>query len=150
VGYDFGVGREAPTFTLSAVDGSEITLNQYRGDWFPVLVFLPTQAPGAARALQQLSAAADTLWGLRGQLVGVCDAGRDAVKALADGVPGLAFPLLPDDGSVARQYGALRKDGVVRPMAFIIDRAGKIVWTGEGEAALEVPQLIAAFRQVVR
>ncbi len=150
MGYDFGVGREAPTFTLSAVDGSEITLNQYRGDWFPVLVFLPTQAPGAAQALQQLSAAADTLWGLRGQLVGVCDAGRDAVKALADGVPGLAFPLLPDDGSVARQYGALRKDGAVRPMAFIIDRAGKIVWTGEGEAALEVPQLIAAFRQVVR
>jgi peroxiredoxin len=150
VGYDFGVGREAPTFTLSAVDGSEITLNQYRGDWFPVLVFVPTQAPGAAQTLQQLSAAADTLWGLRGQLVGVCDAGRDAVKALADGVPGLAFPLLPDDGSLARQYGALRKDGTVRPMAFIIDRAGKIVWTGEGEAALEAPPLIAAFRKVVR
>jgi peroxiredoxin len=150
VGYDFGVGREAPTFTLSAVDGSEITLNQYRGDWFPVLVFVPTQAPGAAQTLQQLSAAADTLWGLRGQLVGVCDAGRDAVKALADGVPGLAFPLLPDDGSLARQYGALRKDGTVRPMAFIIDRAGKIVWTGEGEAALEAPRLIAAFRKVVR
>jgi peroxiredoxin len=150
VGYDFGVGREAPTFTLSAVDGSEITLNQYRGDWFPVLVFVPTQAPGAAQTLQQLSAAADTLWGLRGQLVGVCDAGRDAVKALAEGVPGLAFPLLPDDGSLARQYGALRKDGTVRPMAFIIDRAGKIVWTGEGEAALEAPPLIAAFRKVVR
>jgi peroxiredoxin len=150
VGYDFGVGREAPTFTLSAIDGGEITLNQYRGDWFPVLVFVPTQAPGAAQTLQQLSAAADTLWGLRGQLVGVCDAGRDAVKALAEGVPGLAFPLLPDDGSLARQYGALRKDGTVRPMAFIIDRAGKIVWTGEGEAALEAPRLIAAFGKVVR
>ena len=41
MGYDFGVGREAPTFTLSAVDGSEIRLNQYRGDWFPVLVVHP-------------------------------------------------------------------------------------------------------------
>ena len=51
MGYDFGVGREAPTFTLSAVDGSEITLNQYRGDWFPVLVFIPTPAPGAAQML---------------------------------------------------------------------------------------------------
>ena len=50
MGYDFGVGREAPTFTLSAVDGSEIRLNQYRGDWFPVLVFIPTQAPGAAES----------------------------------------------------------------------------------------------------
>ncbi len=150
MGYDFGVGREAPTFTLSAVDGSEIRLNQYRGDWFPVLVFIQTQAPGAAQTLQRLSSAADSLWGLRGQLVGICDAGRDDVKALADGVPGLAFPLLPDDGSVAGLYGALRKDGATRPMAFIIDRAGKIVWTGEGEAALGAPDLIAAFRTVVR
>jgi len=150
VGYDFGVGREAPTFTLSAVDGSEIRLNQYRGDWFPVLVFVPTRTPGAAEALKQLSEAADTLWGLRGQLVGVCDAGRDEVKSLADGLPGLAFPVLPDDGSVARAYGALRKDGSARPMAFIIDRAGKIVWTGEGEEALKASGLIAAFRSVVR
>jgi peroxiredoxin len=150
VGYDFGVGREAPTFTLSAVDGNEIRLNQYRGDWFPVLVFVRTQAPGAAQTLQQLSSAADTLWGLRGQLVGVCDAGRDDCKTLADAVPGLAFPLLPDDGSVAQLYGALRNDGTIRPMAFIIDRSGKIVWTGDGEAALEAPKLIAAFRQVAR
>lgn len=150
MGYDFGVGREAPTFTLNAADGSEINLTQYRGDWFPVLVFLPTQAPGTAQILKQLSAAADTLWGLRGQLVGICDAGRDDVRALAAGVDGLAFPLLPDDGSVAQLYGALKKDGTTRPMVFIVDRAGKIVWTGEGDSALKAPKLLAAFRQVVR
>jgi peroxiredoxin len=150
VGYDFGVGREAPTFTLTAVDGSEIRLNQYRGDWFPVLVFIPTRASGVAQTLLELSAAADALWGLRGQLVGICDAKRDEVKVLADGVPGLAFPLLPDDGSVAQVYGALRADGTSRPLAFIIDRAGKIVWTGEGTAALTAPELVAAFREVVR
>jgi len=65
-------------------------------------------------------------------------------------VPGLAFPLLTDDGSVAKQYGALRKDGTARPMAFIIDRAGKIVWTGDGATALTAPALLAAFRKVVR
>lgn len=150
MGYDFGVGREAPTFTLNAVDGSEIRLNQYRGDWFTALVFIATQAPRAAQTLQELSAAADTLWGMRGQLVGVCDAGRDDVKALADGVPALAFPLLPDGAAVARLYGALRPDGTARPMTFIIDRAGKIVWTGEGDAAMQASEIIAAFRQVVR
>jgi peroxiredoxin len=150
VGYDFGVGREAPTFTLSAVDGSQINLNQYRGDWFPVLVFLSTRAPGAGETLAQLSEAADALWGLRGQLVAICDAGRDECVALVQQVPGLAFPLLPDDGSIARLYSALRKDGTTRPMAFVIDRAGKIVWTGEGEEALKAPKLLAAFRQVVR
>ena len=150
MGYDFGVGREAPTFTLSAVDGSEIRLNQYRGDWFPVLVFIPARAAGAGAVLEQLSKAADSLWGLRGQIIGVCDAGRDDCKALADRVPSLAFPLLPDDGRVAQMYGALRKDGTARPMAFIIDRAAKIVWTGDGAAALTAPALLAAFRQIVR
>ena len=145
-----GVGREAPTFTITAADGSEIDSRQYRGDWFPVLVFVPTQDEATARTLAQLSAAADTIWGLRGQLLGICDAGRDECVAIAGQVPSLAFPLLLDDGSIARLYGALRKDGTVRPMTFIIDRAGKIVWTGEGDAALKAPTLLAAFREVVR
>jgi len=150
VGYNFGVGREAPTFTISAVDGSEINLKQYRGDWFAVLVFVPAQAAEASAALAQLSAAADTLWGLRGQLLGICDAGRDEAAKLAAEVEGLAFPLLPDDGRVARAYGALKSSGAVRPMTFIVDRAGKIVWTGEGAAALEPATLVAAFREVAR
>jgi peroxiredoxin len=150
VGYNFGVGREAPTFTLSAADGSEINLKQYRGDWFPVLLFIPTQTPGIEKQLAQLSAAADDVWGLRGQLLGLCDASRDAVKALADNVQGLSFPLLPDDGRVAKAYGAMTEGGEVRPMAFIVDRAGKVVWTGEGATALRPATLIAAFRQVAR
>jgi peroxiredoxin len=150
VGYDFGVGRTAPTFTLTAVDGSEIKLNQYRGDWFPVLAFVPAHSQGAAELLEQLSKAADALWGMRGQIIGICDADRDHCKALADRVPGLAFPLLPDGGRVAQLYGALRKDGTARPMAFIVDRSGKIVWTGDGAAALTAPALLEAFRQIVR
>ena len=107
MGYNFGVGREAPTFTISAVDGSEINLRQYRGDWFAVLVFVPTQATETAAALAQLSSAADTLWGLRGQLLALCDAGRDEVTKLAAEVESLSFPLLPDDGRVAQAYSAL-------------------------------------------
>ena len=150
MGYNFGVGREAPTFTISAVDGNEINLRQYRGDWFAVLTFVPTQAAGTVAALAQLSAAADTLWGLRGQLLGICDAGRDEVKKLAEDVEGLSFPLLPDDGRVAQSYGALKKSGEVRPMTFIVDRAGKIVWMAEGDAALKPASLMTAFREVAR
>ena len=147
MGFNFGVGREAPTFTLNAADGSEIALEQYRRDWLPVLVFVPN---GAESVLAHLSTAADTLWGLRGQLVGVCVAGADAVRELADQAGGLAFPLLADDGAVARAYGACRPDGEVREMAFIIDRAGKIVWSAEGPDALQPVTLLTAFRQVVR
>lgn len=149
MGYDFGVGREAPTFALNAVDGSEIRLDQYRGDWFPVLAFVPRGA-AAARQFKHLSGVADELWGLRGQLVGFCDAGRDECEAFAAQVPDLNFPLLPDGGEVARQYGAARDGGRFRPMVFIIDRAGKIVWTGEGEKALQGETLVEAFREVVR
>ena len=148
MGYTFGVGREAPAFAISAVDGNEINLRQYRGDWFPVLVFLPSQADAAGQALQRLGTAAGALWGLRGQLLAVCVASRADAAELAGPAP--TFPLLPDDGSVARAYGALREDGTVRPLAFIIDRAGKIVWSGEGAAALDPAALRAAFRQVVR
>lgn len=150
MGYNFGVGREAPTFTLSAADGNEISLQQYRGDWFPVLVFLPSASAGAGAALAGLSAAADTLWGLRGQLLGLCDAGVDALRELASSTEGLSFPLLADDGAVAQAYGALKPSGELRPMVFVVDRAGKIVWTGEGAEALVPDAIVAAFRQVVR
>jgi peroxiredoxin len=148
VGFNFGVGREAPTFTLIATDGNEIALEQYRRDWLPVVVFVP--AASAGEVLASLTAAADTLWGLRGQLVSICDAGPDEVSALASRLPGLSFPLLADDGAVARAYGALRPDGELREMAFIVDRAGKIVWSAEGPDALEPVTLLTAFRQVVR
>jgi peroxiredoxin len=150
VGYKSGVGREAPTFIASAVDGSEINLKQYRGDWFVVLVFLPTQSETAETALTQLSAAADNIWGMRGQLLGICDASRDECTTLAGKVADLAFPLLPDDGTIAQAYGALKANGEVRPMAFIVDRAGKIVYSAEGAAALKPASLMTAFREVAR
>ena len=150
MGYNFGVGREAPTFIISAADGSEINLRQYRGDWYPVLVFVPTQSPATESVLAQLSGAADDLWGMRGQLLGICDASREECAALAAKVDGLAFPLLPDDGTVAQAYGALKPSGEVRPMGFIVDRAGKIVWSGEGDAALAPASLMAAFRDIAR
>lgn len=148
MGFNFGVGREAPTFTLSAADGGEIALEQYRRDWLPILVFVP--AAVAEGALANLSSAADTLWGLRGQLVGVCDAGLDDVRALASRVAGLSFPVLAEGGAAARAYGACKPDGSLREMAFIVDRAGKIVWSAEGPDALEPVTLLTAFRQVVR
>jgi peroxiredoxin len=147
VGYNSGVGREAPTFTLTASDGSQIALEEYRRDWFPVLVFLPVA--GADAALTRLSGVADALWGLRGQLVGICAADAAELGDLTAKV-GASFPLLADDGSVARAYSATKPDGQVRPMVFIIDRAGKIVWSAEGEQALEPATIITAFRQVVR
>lgn len=150
MGYASGVGREAPTFIITAVDGNEIALEQYRADWFPILVFVPARSAETAGQLARLSAAADQFWGLRGQLVAICEGSRDEVMAMSSAVEGISFPLLPDDGAIAAAYGARRTNGEPRPMALIVDRAGKIVWTGEGAGALDPAALIAAFHEVVR
>ncbi len=150
MGYNFGVGREAPAFALTSTDGDEINLKQYRRDWYPVLAFVPAADAGAAERLAGLNEAANALWGLRGQVLAVCDGAREDVVRLAGGVERLAFPILTDGAAVARRYGALHSDGRLLPMAFVIDRSGKIVWSGEGDAALSAPALTAAFREVVR
>jgi peroxiredoxin len=151
VGYNFGVGRAAPIFALKAHDGSEIDLRQYRGDWFPVLVFFSRLAPGASRRLSALSQEAATLWGLRAQLLGVTTGDAAELRSFADAVSGLSFPLLADDGTVAASFGAGRAVvGDAPPMVVVVDRAGKVVWMGEGEDDLDPKVVVAALRSVVR
>jgi peroxiredoxin len=150
VGYAFGVGREAPAFVLSAVDGSEINLRQYRGDWFPVLVFMPAATPDAPKKLEALSKVADSLWGLRGQVVVLSDAGRDELTKWDEEAGRVAIPLLADDGAVAVAYGARPRGGALEPRTVIVDRAGKIVWMTEGDEAFKPAALTAAFRSVAR
>jgi len=150
VGFTSGVGREAPLFALEAANGDRVELAQFQGDWFPVIVFVPREADETVKALAQLDGAGDTFWGLRGQVLAVTVGDRAAAEAIDEAAGKLRFPLLADDGSVAAKYGALADDGTVRPMAFIVDRAGKIVWMGEGWAALRPQKLVAALRDVAR
>jgi len=153
VGYNFGVGREAPLFDLTAHDGNRITLKQYRGDWLPVIVFLEGDAATAAPVVASLSAAADQLWGLRGQLLGVVHGDEAAARAIAEQSGRAEFPLVPDpDARVARAYGAWdTAAGKVRPYAAIVDRAGKIVWATDGGAAAVKPgEIVAGMKAAAR
>lgn len=151
MGYNFGVGRAAPTFVLATHDGGEIDLRQYRGDWFPILLFFSVAAPGAAARLQALAGQAGTFWGLRGQLVGVTSGDADEIGAFVADAPGLSFPLAVDDGRVAAAYGAGKAvDGVAPPLAVIVDRAGKVVWMGEGDDVFKPATLLSALRSIAR
>jgi peroxiredoxin len=152
VGYTFGVGREAPAFTLAGSDGVVVTLKSFRGDWLPVVVFFDCGHPDAAKRLTALSASADQFWGLRGQLLAVASAGAGEAEGLAAQIPGLAFPLLIDEGAVvARAYGAYnRTRDAVSAATYIVDRSGKIVWVAEGDEAYRPAALIAALENVAR
>ena len=146
MGYAFGVGREAPAFLLSTKDGMSVSLAAYRGDWFPIVVFVPGGC--GPEQLKPLDEAADRLWGLRGQLIGVClQSASSEERPCASEV---SFPLVCDNGSVASAYGVRIVNGVLTPVAFIVDRAGKIVWTGEGRQALDPVVLETALRQIAR
>ncbi len=152
MGYRFGVGREAPVFSTTAHDGSEFSLKQYRGDWMPVLVFMPATSPDVTARLVALRAAIDQLWGMRGQLVGIIDAGIDEVLRLAGQIGEVAFPLIADPlGVLAQKFGAWNSAKArLDPLSYIVDKSGKIVWAQEGAAALEPATLLTGFVQMAR
>ena len=146
--YAFGVGREAPLFTARTTDGDEIALARFRGDWFPVIVFLPAELHDADSRLLRLEAAAERFWGLRAQLLVVREASAGEPPQSAP--PGVALPMITDDGTLAASYGALLPDGRFRALTVIVDRAGKIVWTAEDEAASDPDVIAVALREVAR
>jgi peroxiredoxin len=151
VGYDFGVGRQAPALALAALDGTVIDLHEYRGDWFPVLVFFSAESAAAPAQLKALAGQAVAFWGLRGQLVGVTAGEVADGEALAATVEGLPFPIVRDDGSTAAAYGAGKAiAGQAPPVAVIVDRAGKVVWMGEGDDDLRPATLLGALRATAR
>jgi peroxiredoxin len=152
VGYTFGVGREAPKFDLAAHDGSRVSLAQFRGDWFPVVVFLGSDVAAAAAAASGLNGGAEQLWGLRGQVVGIVHGDDEAARQVVDEAGRAEFPLLADpDAAVARAFGAFdAAAAVVRPHAVIVDRAGKIAWSADGPDAWRPTVLLAALRSAVR
>jgi peroxiredoxin len=150
VGRISGVGREAPKFALTACDGNEISLGTYRGDWLPVLVFLPASSPGLADKLRSLSGVADQLWGFRGQLIGLSDASEDALRGAAAEAGGVAFPLLGHAESVAKAYGAWGERLGLSTSAYVVDKAGKIAWVGDGDEETKPGALVAALQDVAR
>ena len=154
MGYNFGVGREAPLFSLTAHDGTVVSLSHYRGDWYPAIVFFDAGAVGIDDYLRTLNDAAVGLWGVRGQVMAIGVASVEELRDLAGRVGSLAIPLLADaDGAVARLYGAWDKErSDCTPLAYIADRAHKIVWAENGDSSLPpaVARLESAFRGFVK
>jgi peroxiredoxin len=152
LGYNFGVGRQAPDFTLTSHDGDRIPLSQYRGEWSVILVFYADDLAGAADSVKALSNAGTSLWGQRAQVVAVVHASAEGARGLADAAGAPAFPILIDeDGAVARAYGACDAAGSTRNYVAIVDRSGKVVWIGDGRAApVKLNEIVAGLREVAR
>jgi peroxiredoxin Q/BCP len=128
------VGQLAPTFTLPSQDGSQISLDSFRGKWV-VLYFYPKDMTSGctieAHNFQRDQAQFDAA---NAVILGVSLDTPDSHKQFCT-KEGLTFRLLADpEHKVVDAYGALGSFAgfkIANRYTFLIDPAGKIakVWT---------------------
>jgi peroxiredoxin Q/BCP len=128
------VGQTAPTFTLPSQDGSQISLDSFKGKWV-VLYFYPKDMTSGctleAHNFQRDQAKFDAD---NAVIVGVSVDTPDSHKQFCT-KEGLTFRLLADpDHKVVDAYGSLGHFGtwtIANRNTFLIDPEGKIVkeWT---------------------
>ena len=128
------VGQAAPTFTLPSQDGSQISLDSYRGKWV-VLYFYPKDMTSGctieAHNFQRDQAQFDARNAI---ILGVSVDTPDSHKEFCT-KEGLTFRLLADpEHKVVDAYGSLGHFGpmtIASRNTFLIDPHGKIVkeWT---------------------
>ena len=129
------VGQQAPTFTLPSQDGTQVSLDAYRGKWV-VLYFYPKDMTSGctleAHNFQRDQAQYDKAHAV---ILGVSVDSPDSHKQFCT-KEGLSFKLLADQQKkVVADYGSLGNFGVMKIAkrnTFLIDPQGKIakVWTG--------------------
>lgn len=123
-------GNPAPDFTLPAVSGKSIQLNQYRGEKNVVLSFVPAawtpvcsgQWPGY-NLVKDLFDLNDTV------MLGITTDNIPTLHAWTREMGGLWFEVLSDfwpHGAVAETYGVLRSDGTAERAMIFIDKKGII------------------------
>jgi thiol-disulfide isomerase/thioredoxin len=118
------LGKVAPGFTLTNLDGKKVSLSEYKGR--PLLVnFWATwcgpckvEMPWFEEFRKQYAAQGFEVLGLADDV----DAGKDAIAKVAQKA-GVSYPILLTDGKVQTAYGGLD----VLPMSFYVDRNGVIV-----------------------
>ena len=124
------VGTRAPNFTLKAVTGESISLEQYRGKKIVVISFVPAawtpvcsdQWPGY-NIVQDIFDKHDAV------LLGITVDNIPTLFSWTNQMGKLWFPVLSDfwpHGKVAAMYGVLRSDGVSERALFVIDKKGII------------------------
>lgn len=124
------VGDEAPDFTLPAISGGDVSLNQYLGQKNVVLSFVPAAwTPVCSDQWPGYNIVKDLFDQNTAVLLGITVDNVPTLFAWTQEMGGLWFPVLSDfwpHGAVAEQYGVLRSDGMSERALFVIDTQGII------------------------
>jgi peroxiredoxin Q/BCP len=128
------VGQVAPTFTLPSQDGSQISLESFRGKWVVLYFYPKDMTPGCTIEAHNFQRDAARFDAANAVILGVSLDTPDKHKEFCT-KEGLSFRLLADpDHKVVDQYGSLGSFAgfkIANRNTFLIDPAGKIVqvWT---------------------
>jgi peroxiredoxin len=124
------VGEMAPNFTLKAVSGGKVALNDYRGKRNVVISFVPAAwTPVCSDQWPGYNIAEDLFKQNGAILLGITVDNIPTLYAWTNQMGKLWFPVLSDfypHGKVAARYGVLRSDGTAERALFVIDRKGII------------------------
>ena len=122
------VGDPAPHFTLPAISGEKISLDQYRGKKNVVLSFVPAAwTPVCSDQWPGYNIAKDIFNQYDAVLLGITVDNIPTLFAWTNQMGQLWFPVLSDfwpHGAVANRYGVLRSNGVSERALFVIDKEG--------------------------
>jgi peroxiredoxin len=122
------VGDRAPKFTLPAVSGEKVSLNQYQGKKNVVLSFVPAAwTPVCSDQWPGYNIVKDIFEQNDAILLGITVDNIPTLFAWTNQMGKLWFPVLSDfwpHGAVAKRYGVLRSNGTSERALFIIDKKG--------------------------
>lgn len=128
-------GQVAPAFTLPSQDGSNISLDSFRGKWVVLYFYPKDMTTGCTIEAHNFQADGDKYQKLNAVVVGVSVDSTGSHKEFC-AKEGLSFKLLSDqDKKVVAQYGSMADYmgvKIAKRNTFLIDPEGKIVqvWTG--------------------
>lgn len=123
------VGQYAPDFTLPSHLDKDITLSSFRGKTVVMAFFPRAWTPVCSGQIPSYQVFLPKYEALEVQMLGLSIDHVPCLKAWADSMGGIAYPLLSDfwpHGALAEQYGVLRPEGFTERAIFIIDKEGII------------------------
>lgn len=135
------VGTTAPAFTLETPQGAKVSLASYRGHAV-LLEFFATWCPHCNAEAPHLEPLAKSLQAKGIRFLSVNADGETAPSIYAfHRYYGLSYPALVDPGSQAGSFNQEGQPGKVSidykvatfPTFYVLDKTGKITWSGEGE-----------------
>ncbi len=128
-------GQMAPTFTLPSQDGTNISLDSFRGKWVVLYFYPKDMTSGCTIEAHNFQADIDKYQKLNAVVVGVSVDSTGSHKEFC-AKEGLSFKLLSDqEKKVVAQYGSTADYlgvKIAKRNTFLINPQGKIaqVWTG--------------------